>query len=202
MKNKGFIEAAIVATVVGVSIAIVSVLIFFYFFKVRVDLQMREQYIWNKVQELPLDLFSANISGESFVSRMNKVYYGFESKNSLSVVKDIVNRQLFYFYSSIPQTMGYTVSVKDITISQCPSPNCKCNPTVIAPTLIWYYCSNQCPKAGEDCTIETYVGPMPEESKCFYIGRINYHGTYPFPLSFNGTANFVDFMSYDAVEYK
>ena len=203
-QEKGIVVSGIIAIVLGAGIAIASVLIFFYVFKVSIDLQMREHYIWNKVQELPLNLFSMDLDDGSFVSKMNKVYYGYETKEELQKVEKILNEQLYYTFSEKPEHMGYIVSVDTITLSKFPLiTECGCIPDI--DNFGTWICKDKCTisRAGKSCTRYDIQGtPVQAPELCFEFGRIQYSGEFPFPLTFSGTDEFTVTMSYNALEYK
>ncbi len=187
---------------------IVVVLSFFYFFKYQITLVMRDVYIWNKVQEVPLSLLSMDINDESFVSRMNKVYYlgdDGEEKKLINEVDYIVSNQL-----SLESRRPYTflISVCGISLNKeiSEAGECKCLKCGGGSCFggLWYECSDGCgANKGKDCCHKTPFGDCKEGggdvNLCFST-KTTYSAGFPFPLTFNGTDNFIDSISYKIVE--
>jgi len=201
MSKKGLIGEGIVAILLGAGIAIASVLIFFYVFKVDIELQMREHFIWNKVQEVPLDLLSMDVDGEPFVVYANKVYYGLiKDKNQFRIsVHDKINNQIFYFFEEVGEEhpFSYEIYIFDVLIDEKPAwfdpGGCGC--TEIEGGLV-YLCNDECgAKAGEFCGFDVGF-----DSLCFDTVE-KYQAEYPVPLTFDGTNDLVDKIFYKVVEY-
>lgn len=207
--SKGAIFTSLFVMLAIYLFAVSLVIIFFYFFKFHITIIMIDEYRWNKVQEVPLSLLSMDVDGEQVVSKINKVYYGFESEDQLDEVKGLVNKQLYYMYGGSQPNMGYSFSVGGASVTESPFPTCGCNYGWNGATFSFdWHCGGGCPNDGETCyhwMYDPYAGQnvqVPDETMCYVIGRIEYHGSYPFPLTFNGTYKFIETMSYDAVEYK
>ncbi len=200
--RKGGIFVSMIILLVIYLFAVAIVLVFFYFFKFHVTTTVLDEYRWNKIQEVPLDLLSMDIDGKSFVPKMNKVYYKFEPEDEFKKVRNIVNNQLYFMFGGDAKSMGYIISIGNATVSQSQYPNCGCMPHPLVENL--YTCNDDCSvsKKGNYCGKYVFpVGIVPDPSLCFVIGRREYSASYPFPLTFNGTDEFTARLSYDAVEY-
>lgn len=203
MKRKGGIFVSMIMLLVVYLFACAVVLVFFYFFKYHITTTVLDEYKWNKVQEVPLGLFSMDIDGESFTSKMNKVYYGLEPEDEFvkKMHEDVINQQLFYQFPSDKRPFGYVVSVGDITISEMKvDPNCRC----VRSDATHCYCSDECPKAGEPCGREVpwwiFTKVECDPSLCSHT-KIELSEKFPFPLTFDGTDRFTDLMLYKVVGY-
>lgn len=192
MKKKGGIFVGMIMMFVIYLFAIGIVVVFFYFFKFHITITVLDEYRWNKIQEVPLSLFSMDVDGEPFVSGANKIIYGFEAKSELDEIKERVNDQLYFAFGDVPPNMGYILTIGEVTVSESRFPDCDCKLTGLA-----WGCTNDCApdKRGKPCG-------QYEPELCFDIGRREYSASYPFPLAFNGTTKFIDGLSYDAVDYK
>ncbi len=199
----------IMVTIGALLFVIVIVLVFFYFFKFHITLTMMEQYVWNKVQEVPLSLLSMDIGDESFVSRMNKVYYlgdSDEKEELKNEVDDIVTKQLLLgAFTRRPYT--FLISVCGISLNKevIEAGDCECERLGGIPGGPFYECSAGCgPNEGKDCCVRTIAGDCKAEegdvTLCFSTKKI-YSGGFPFPLTFN-TINFVDSISYEIVQFE
>jgi hypothetical protein len=206
--RKGFFEIGITAAVLACAIAVASVLIFFYVFKVNVDLQMREQYLWNKVQDVPMDLLSMDVEGESFVYRMNKVYYGYEEESNLgSKTSGYISKQLIYFLEGPVRPLEAVIVIDDISIVKYLE-GCTVNSEAHCEGGDCAYvckCSAGCSKPEGDIVGSTWMTDTCKEEfldKCLYTTntRVQYSANFPFPLTFNGTDKLVDELSYKAVQ--
>jgi len=205
--RKSFFGAS--AIIVGVAIfafVIIIILAFFLSFKYQITLVIREQYLWNKVQEVPLDLFSMDIDGESFVSRMNKVYHGFDDKDALrDAVDNFVTKQLFYSLEEENYFLEANVKVGGMRITKpigCRVIDGHCN--IFGCDCL---CSDNCgDESGEyigfasrhtSCDVEfdlsNCITELPKGA--FYRSIL-----YPFPLTFDGTDVFVDELFQEIIE--
>lgn len=204
MSKGGIIIGTLTGIVLGVAIAIASVLIFFYVFKVHVEIQIREQYVWNKVQEMPLDLLSMDIEGEPFVSRMNKVYYEFIDKDSFKTeVNDKTLRQIFYHFETPEYPFEYFITIGNMTLTG--SKDCSCDGPWYAYLTGDFECNIHCGGSipGRPCgRFLSLNAPFwyPDNSLCFGKTKKVYRGMYPFPLTFDGTANFTNVISYEVIQ--
>lgn len=207
--RKGGIFVSMIILLVIYLFAVAIVLVFFYFFKFHITTTVLDEYRWNKIQEVPLDLFSIDVDGEQFVSKMNKIYHKFEPEDQLDKVKKMVNSQLYFAFGDVPPNIGYILTIGEVTVSQSDYPDCGCKPAVEY-FSVTYKCQGGCALdlEGEDCvggyTYNQMGTPQayPDPKKCFYVGLVEYHGDYPFPLTFNGTDKFIAGLSYDAVVYE
>lgn len=216
MKSKGAIIAgALIGIVLGSSIAIASVLIFFYVFKVNVDLQMREGYFWNKLQEIPLDLFSMSLDDESFVYKMNKVYYlgtDAEKEQLRDKIDYILDIQVFNYSKGLQYPLDAVITIAGIELSKqfegCKIEERECEDN--DETKCHCYCSSSCGK-NSDTKLSSSKHKQSDCEKDFDVNecipylvetQIKYSAKYPFPLTFSGTEKFVDELSYDAIEEK
>jgi len=173
------------------TLIILLVVIFFLLFQYNVELEIRDEYLWNKVQDVPLNLLSLTFDREPFVSKMNKFYYGFltedEKNDFIDETRTIITDQLFYLYTGCPPDcpIGYVIRISDILISQTKTVGCQCK-RVHATRC---ECSGECPNAGKSCGVEVKWGPftkvVEDDGKC-YKG-IEFGAEFPFPLAFNGT---------------
>lgn len=208
------------AIIVGVAIfvfVIVITLTFFYFFKYHITLVIRDQYIWNKVQEVPLSLFSTDIDGESFINKANKAYYGFNDKGEfMGLIKNIINSTIFYDYNVEYRPFAYSVNIFGTTVSEgyvTPSGGCKCDKIIAYGSNIYYYgCSDGCAvdKQGRPCG-EKKDATWDDRSSwdtrddmlCYETNKENtiYEVSYPVPLTFNGTNKLIGNISYKVAEY-
>jgi hypothetical protein len=208
-KSKGSVIAGFfISLILSAAMAIAAILIFFLIFKVNVDLQLREQFIWNKVQEVPMDLLSMSLDGESFISRMNKVHYlgdDEEEKQLRDQIDDIISNQLFYYFEGTEYPFTASINIGEISITKYLE-GCYCKKTLCYAGVCDYECCDKCPEEtkGKDCRAAGIRGlRTPDNSKCLpYDIRVEYSAKYPFPLTFNGTDKFTDELSYKAIEEK
>jgi len=173
MKKKGSIFLSMIMMFVIYLFAVGLVVVFFYFFKFHISITIIDEYRWNKVQEVPLSLLSMDVEGESFVTKVNKIYYKFEPEDKLDEVKEMVNKQLYFVFGDEPPNMGYILTIGEITVTQSKKyPDCKCEPAVeLVPTL---KCQGGCgDKEGASCvggyTQDPITGiqqPIPDPTKC------------------------------------
>jgi len=195
-------------TAIMVSIAIflfviVTVLSFFYFFKFQITLVIKDQYLWNKIQEVPLDLLSMNLDGERFVCRINKVYYlgGDEEKKQLrEQIEGNISKQLFYFLEGAQYPLKAVIYIGEIKITKYLE-GCELLEEYQGSGWWKFYCSDDCGEnAGKGILVQSYA-LKPSLGFCLYMTEtpIEYSAKYPFPLTFNGIDKFVDELSYDAV---
>jgi hypothetical protein len=203
--RKGFIEMGIIASVLCVAIAIASVLIFFYFFNVNVELQMREQYIWNKVQDVPMDLLSVDVDGESFVYKVNKVHYKQADETQLkNRMGEIINKQLFYFFGGATSSLTAVIRIEDIVITSSNTyiGDCKIEQRGSCEFGRKYYCSADCIDHPDEY-LGCYLFPMrPSIEECLTAVIDRYSSTFPLPLVFNGTDQFIVTLSYEITELR
>ena len=200
-------------TPIVVSIAIylfviVTVLAFFYYFKYQITLVMRDQYSWNKFQEVPLNLLSVDIGDESFVSRMNKVYYfgdGDEKEQLKNEVDNIIKKQIFPVgvAPASAEIMIGDIEITHKTPSTLIVPGCEIVTGLCSAGVCDCICGNECPLAGK------YLGSVLGGHKCKLLdvyqclsGEIPkiYSAMFPFPLVFNGKDEFVDVISYNVIQ--
>jgi len=196
-------------TPIVVSIAIwlfviVTVLAFFYYFKYQITLVIQEQFLWNKIQEVPLDLLSMTLDGEMLVSKVNKVYYGYGDGSKLKdIIDGNISRQLFYFFEETEYPLKAVINIGGISLSTYLE-GCKLLEESCGVNCWKFTCSDKC-GSNEGKYIEVVQYAMkPSLDFCFYTTktRIEYSAKYPFPLTFNGTDKFVDELSYEAIEEK
>ena len=203
------VGAAILIAVIGVAIVFGAVLYFFYVFKAHATLEAREEYVWNKVQEMPLSLLSMDIDKESFVSKMNKVYYSKEDANQLKTqLNKMIMNQLFYeWYSTTEYPYKYFINVGGFSFSG--AGECACSGPWHAPVTGEYKCNSDCGvKAGESCSVVVLEGLfglkayVPSNRKCYGKNVTKYGASYPFPLTFNGTDDVINIISYEVIEWR
>ena len=215
--KKGQLGAGIIITIIVTVALIGSLLYFFFVFKFRTKSQAHDEYTWNKIQEIPLSLFSMDIEKKSFVSIVNKVYYfPDDAESSLYLYYDVpnfVNQQLFYLIGGKPSNLGYIISVDTgtetapLTFSQTPTTEtyCRCLPAEAPPfePLLYFECNEDC-LSGHDkpCGKEYPWGRGPAPELCFDAEVIPYSASYPLPLAFSGTDDFITTISYNALEYE
>jgi hypothetical protein len=210
MKNKGFFEGVIMMFVIYL-FAVAIVVVFFYFFKYHITITMLDEYKWSKVQEVPLDLLSIDLNGESFVSKMNKVYYGFYDSSKLrDETKEYVYNQFFYSLGGNPKGIIFSVDIGNLNIVSAKSP-CTCNDNRLFGTALQhnrYLCSDNCVDVtgkslgGRSCeTWDTWGRLRGDIKKCVY-SESYYSAGFPFPLTFNGTENFIDSLNYEISDQK
>ena len=119
--KKGGIGVAILVAVIAVAIVFGGILYFFFVFKAHATLVARDEYIWNKVQELPLSLLSMDVGEESFVSRMNKVYYELADKDLLKdETSDVISKQLFYWLEGPEYPFEFVIILAQTRVPQRP----------------------------------------------------------------------------------
>jgi len=201
--NKG-IFASMIITLAMYVFVIAVVLLFFYFFKYHITMQMWDEYRWNKVQEIPLSLLSMDIDGEPFVARVNKAYYGSLDKklDELNKIDDIISEQLLsqegYIFNAVINITGMRI--------QASSEGCGCNNCLSSGGSKQCWCSGGCIREGKDCYVGTAGSNPPDSSHNWcrgltpIIGTRYYSAKFPFPLTFNGTDDFTTEISYDVVE--
>lgn len=221
MSKKGQLGAGIVIVIIVVSVVVVSILYFFYVFKFNVKERAYDEYTWNKIQEIPLSLFSMDVKKKSFVSIVNKVYYFPDDAESFfylySDIPKFINWQLFYLKEGIPSNLGYIISVDrgtetdPLTFSQAPldpeidpEMRCRCLPAEAPPfePTPYFECDNYCPNHDKPCGKDYPWGRGPAPELCFNVEIMPYSASYPLPLTFDGTDEFTTTISYNAVEYK
>ncbi len=180
------------------------------------DLQMREGYFWNKLQEVPLGLFSMGLDGELFVYKMNKVYYlgTDEEKEQLRDEIDyILEKQVFNYSKGMEYPLDGVITVDGIVITKylegCKIEERDCQDFGDT-TRCHCYCSSGCGK-NKDKRLTGFIKIKQGECnttydirECIYIigTQVKYSAKFPFPLTFSGTDKFVDELSYDAIEEK
>jgi hypothetical protein len=150
-----------------------------------------------------------DIDGESFVSRMNKIYYGFidtESESTKIKLRDIIHKQLFYSYTMTLYPYEYFITIGNLSFTG--QADCACKGKMFAHLTGQWYCSGDCgPYDGKNCAkVWFYIPPAqpiygPDSSKCFGNVRAFYTAAYPFPLTFNGTNYFITTISYEVTEW-
>lgn len=198
--RKGFVISSAIVSLALYTFVVLLVLIFFTQFKYHVSLEIKDEYRWNKVQVVPMNLLTIDVGNESFVSRMNKAHYGFADETQLlDETHDMLNKQLYYGLTPGTYPFGYVISISNKTISETQFSGCKCKLV----NLRWR-CSNDCAfsKKGNLCEKWVLGNRLPAPEKCFEVGTVYYKASYPFPLTFNGTDKFIDIMSYEIVEHK
>jgi len=205
--KKGDFGASIIVAVVAVALVFGSVLYFFYVFKVNATLGIRDEYIWNKVQDVPLSLLSVDVDGESFVTSANKAYYDLLDKIQFQdSVKSIITEQLFYLVGEENRAFGYSFFVFGTKIDEQPpdfgGSSCKCDkPQGSSGIVVYYGCNNDCiGKEDKNCGFWVGTTDYTDHTICFNTIEI-YESEYPVPLTFNGTDKFVDTMKYKVTEY-
>jgi len=205
--KKGDFGVGLLIVVIGLIFVLGGVLYFFYVFKAHAALEARDEYIWNKVEEVPLDLLSMNIENESFVSRINKIYYGFIDMESTRIkLRDIIHKQLFYSYTTTLYPYEYFITIGGLSFTG--QTGCTCNGQMFAHFTGAWTCSGGCGLyKDENCAkVWFYIPPsqpiyVPDSSKCFGKTEAIYNAAYPFPLTFNGTNNLITIISYEVAEW-
>jgi len=206
--KKGIIEGLIIV-VIGLIFVFGGVLYFFFVFKAHATLEARDEYVWNKFQEMPLGLLSMDIDNESFVSRMNKIYYKFIDMESTRIkLKDIIHKQLFYFYTTTEYPYEYFITIGNLSFTE--EADCYCKGGWFAYNTGDWTCSGSCGlHDGENCArvwarIPPFGAPIyvPDSSKCLGKWEAIYSAVYPFPLAFDGTNNLITIISYEATEWR
>ena len=205
--KKGSIFLSMIMLLVVYLFAVAIVVVFFYFFKFHIITTILDEYRWNKVQEVPLDLFSMDVNGESFVSRMNKIYYGFIDMEPTKIkLRDIIHKQLFYSYTGTKYPYEYFITIGNLSFTG--QSDCTCNGKMFAHFTGAWTCSGGCGLyKDENCAkVWFYIPPsqpiyVPDSSKCFGKTEAIYNAAYPFPLTFNGTNNLITIISYEVAEW-
>jgi len=196
----------IIAMIGAYLFVIIIVLIFFYFFKFHVTVVIQEQYLWNKLQEVPMSLLSMSLDDESFVSRMNRVFYGFDEEEWLrDRIDDIILKQVFYLYGEITEyPLTFVISINGIQITEH-LVGCHVYGKDVGPLLDECYCSDECgTNAGKYLGDHLNCEWAYSVDLCLYTTgtRVEYSAEFPFPLAFNGTDNFIGVISYEVIETK
>jgi len=207
--RKSFGGVAIVVSIAMFLFVIVIVVSFFYFFKFQITLYMGDVYIWNRVQEVPLDLLSMDVDRELFVINGNKVYYGFLDREEFrDKIQNNINDQLFYFTGTENRPFGYSIWAFGMKIDEEPVgfEGAACGCTEDRPyTSNAYNCNDNCAphKRGEYCGWWSGIpgfNDYRDDTVCFDTIE-TYQAEYPIPLTFNGTDKLVDEIRYKVVEY-
>jgi hypothetical protein len=163
---------------------------------------MLDEYRWNKVQEVPLDLLSMDIDRESFISKMNKVFYKKLDEDQLkNKIDKIISDQLFYLTGGVQRPFDISINIGGIKITK-ELPGCTVYEDPMQEGVWTCRCSANCAKPeGTD------VGSFDKSGQCaplinLCISSVSsvYSAKFPFPLTFNGTDKFVDELSYNVVE--
>jgi len=220
MNKKGFIAPGLAASALAVVITIASVLIFFFVFKFHVDLQMKETYNWNKIQEIPLSLLSMDVDDQSFVSKMNKIYYltdegDIERDQFKDIIDGNISKQLFYYLGSVQHPFEVEINIAGIEISEylegCMIVEGECTDKIPPGSgrECHCFCSGGC---GSSSNEQLTISKVDENTcnrdysidDCIYVigETVKYSAKYPFPLVFSGTDKLVDELSYRAEEVK
>ena len=210
--NKSIFGAtAIVVSIAVFIFVIVIVLSFFYFFKFQIGLVIRELYLWNKFQEMPLSLLSMDMDDESFVIRMNKVYYfgtDEEKEEFKNKIDGIVKEQIF--------PVGVTPATAEIMIAgiaiteEIPCtlivPGCEIVTGICSSGVCDCHCGDECPLPFAGKYLGSVVGFVATCRRTYDIcecvsGDVPkiYSARFPFPLTFDGT-KFTDELSYEIIE--
>ena len=207
--KKGDFGVGLLIVVIGLIFVLGGVLYFFYVFKAHATLEARDEYLWNKFQEMPLNLLSMDIENESFVSRMNKIYYGFIDVESTRIkLRDIIHKQLFYFYTTTEYPYEYFITIGDLSLAE--KTVCYCKGGYFAHFNGDWTCHGSCGPihTDESCArVWAYIPPfampiyVPDNSKCIGDVTTFYTAVYPFPLAFNGTNYFITPISYEVTEW-
>jgi len=215
MKKKGFFESMIMMFVIYL-FAVALVVVFFYFFKYHITITMIDEYRWNKVQELPLDLLSVDIDGKPFVSGVNRVHYlgnNDEKEQFKKGMDDTITNQFFNYLTGAEYPFRATIKVDGIeVITKYVESTCKlevrdCEEEGIpAEDYCHCYCSDACKLKNKQLTVskrEKYMACIGfDVSDCTIRKPVFYSAKFPFPLIFNGTDKFVDELSYEVEETK
>jgi hypothetical protein len=217
MKRKGAIFISMIMLLVVYLAACAIVFIFFHFFKYHIIKTVLDEYRWNKIQEIPLALFSMDMDGESFVSRVNRVYYlgSNNEKNQLKEkIDDTISNQLFYYFEETEYPFrvmikvdGIEVITKYVEACEIEERDCTTKSPPVPPGKECHcYCSAECPSYSANkklttskvdegrCTIHYDI------SDCVVRKPVVYSAKFPFPLTFDGTDKFVDELSYKIEE--
>jgi hypothetical protein len=206
--RKSFFGAtAIVVGVAAFVFVIAIVVTFFFAFKYQIRFVIQDQYLWNKFQEVPLNLFSMSIDGESFVCRMNKIYHKLGDDSQLKEELDkTITKQLFYFFEGTGYSYRATIYITGMEITKS-FEGCSVTSTFIpgfgeAPNVFVCKCSSKCalPEGYE-------VGQFTDIDECYTLiesctlsEKKVYSAKYPFPISFKGNGELVDELSYNIIE--
>ena len=207
MKQKGAIFVSMIMLLIVYLAACAVVFIFFHFFKYHIIKTVLDEYRWNKIQEIPLALFSMDIDRESFTLKMNKIYYELEPEDEFvtKMHEDVINQQLFYQFPPDKRPFGYFITIGKTTLSEVKEvqPNCECEVRSDCGDPPWYYCSDDCGSPCTNCGVEDRFGNIwPDERFCYPTEAKFYAEEYPFPLTFNGTERFIESLSYEATAWK
>jgi len=214
--KKGGLFVSMIILLVIYLFACAIVFVFFYFFKFHVITTILDEYRWNKIQEVPLSLLSADLDGESFVYRVNKVHYlGSDAeKNQLKdKINDFLTEQLFHYFPGTEYPFRVIIKVDGIEaitkyLTGCRVVEGSCASETdefgVSVTMCHCYCSADCGYNKNKCL--TYYKVKQGEcwsysvSGCISREAVVYSAKYPFPLTFNGTDKFIDELSYEVEE--
>jgi hypothetical protein len=212
-KKGGFIAGVFMLIIA--SVAVISTILFFFFsFKIQTRSESYDEYLWSKVQEVPLSLFSVDFKDETFVTNMNLLYYNKgeeEVNNYIKTIRDTVNKQLFYLTGHEDSNLGYTITIKtkkDPIIIQTEfkgQEGCTCvsKEAPKAEEVPYFECENCGQKTGEPCGREYRSGERgPDVQLCYDPKVIHYSKNYPMPLVFSGEDKFLTTIDYNAIELK
>jgi hypothetical protein len=186
-----------------------SILIFFQTFKYHVWKVLVEEYMWNRVQDEPLSILSMDIDGQPVVMQMNKFLFKQYPQDLIDKLRGNISYQIFGSTDPSPNlNFGYRINISDMVISgKAANPDCGC--TKVGQEFeggTGYVCNDNCAQnmRGNDCGLIVYYffgkKDTRDSTKCFNAFA-RYNMIYPFPLSFNGTWNFITNLTYEIEEF-
>ncbi len=222
MKKGGIVLIAAVIIVLAIPLTLGMFVYWLYNFKIHIFLKIIEVYHYNRIQEVPLALISSDFGSESFVEKVNKVYYNLSSSTAkrmfIKGVKETIKKQIGEAYKldiriddiefGMEEYEECTVFVSGLRFSGF---ECKCTDkcplqlVIYIPEKVVIDCEQEAIERGDESylyeCLEMYCSQKLPLEKCFgealNITITYFRDTFPFPLVFNGS-NFVEKMWFEA----